>query len=137
MTHLKHWLHLTLYNVQVLLCLLTLIAFELQINSHFPHKLHWSILFFIRHRDLYLVFKNSEKINLPISSPIEDDPLRCLKFKTPLTFKQYNLLIFNSYKYFVIPKFWRRQIKMKNLHKLMRNIWLWKNGVIRRNRQIN
>ena len=104
MVHLKHWLHRILFNVQVLLCLLTFIAFELQINSHFPHKLHWLILFPMRHRDLYLTFKSSEKINLPISSPIDDDPPRCLKFKISLIFNYISFRI-QSYKYFGTPKF--------------------------------
>jgi len=87
--HLRHWLHLILFNVQVLLCLLTVIAFALQISSHFPHKVHWLILFPILHRNLCSAFKSSEKSNFPISSPIEDDPPRCLKFKASLFFNQY------------------------------------------------
>ena len=87
--HLKHWLHLLLFNVQVLLCLLTVIAFALQISSHIPHKMHWLILFPMRHLDLCFAFKSSEKSNFPIESPIEDDPPRCLKFKAPLIFNQY------------------------------------------------
>lgn len=104
MMHLKHWLHRILFNVQVLSCLLTFIAFELQINSHFPHKLHWLILFPMRHLDLYLPFKSSEKINLPISSHIGDDPPRCLKFKISLIFNYISFRI-QSYKYFGTPKF--------------------------------
>ena len=86
--HLRHWLHLILFNVQVLLHLFTVIAFVLQISSHFPHKLHWPILFPMRHRDLCFAFKSSEKSNFPIESPIKDDPPRCLKFKTSLFFNQ-------------------------------------------------
>lgn len=94
--HLRHWLHRILFNVQVLLCLLTVIAFVLQINSHFPHNLHWLILFPMRHRDLCFAFKSSEKSNFPISSPIEDDPPRCLKFKTSLIFNKYIFIILNA-----------------------------------------
>lgn len=67
-----------LFNVQVLLCTLTLIAFAGQIISQRPQRVQSSILFPIRHGDLYDDFRTSEKINLPIFNPNGDLPPRHL-----------------------------------------------------------
>lgn len=76
--HSKHWLHLLLFNVHVLLCLLTVIALTWQTNSHFPHNVHLWISFPMRHRDLCDDLKNSENKCIPNSRPIEEWPIPCL-----------------------------------------------------------
>ena len=118
-THLRHCVHRLLFKVQVWLWRLTVIAFAWHANSHLPHKLHFLMSTPTRQRALCLLANNSEKTNLPISSPIDEPPCLCLKYN-PSNYLLIIILLIVQYKYFGAPKFLKIRLNNINIEILLK-----------------